>query len=91
MNLSENRKKLTKQGALTPWRQRREGLVRTPKISLSRKAHSLPGDNRGKNFQEMERSRLSEAHSRAGDGRVMYLSRHGKESSERKIPTNYRR
>ena len=89
---SGHRKKSTERGALTLWRRRREGLVRTRKEidgSSSRGTHSL--ETAGGTCQDIERNRLREGHSLPEDGREMDLSRHGKKSTKQGSLTPWRR
>ena len=81
-DLSEHRKQLTNQGALTSWRQQRERLVRTWKeTDQPRHTHILETASGGY-CQDTERNRLSEAHSPTGDSRGRDLSGHGKNPTD---------
>ena len=74
--------KPAKQGALTPWRQRREGLVRTRKEpDRPRHTHILETAEGGP-CQDRERNRPVEAHSQTGNGRGRVLVRTRKETDQ---------
>ena len=65
---SGHRKKATKQGALTLWRQQREGQVRTQtwkESNQARGAHILETAEGGTS-QDMERKQPSKGHSHSG-------------------------
>ena len=47
---SGHRNKLTDQGALTAWRQQREGLGQDTETNRLTKAHSHPGEGRGRDL-----------------------------------------
>ena len=67
-DLSGHPRKPTDRGALTSWRRQREELVRTRKeTDQLRHTHSLE-TTEGGTCQEMQGNRLTEAHSRPGDG-----------------------
>ena len=77
-DLSEHGKNATEQGALTAWRQQREGFVRTGKEKdRARRTHYLETADGG-TCQDTERNRPSKAHSQTGDGRGTDLSGHRK-------------
>ena len=77
-DLSELIKKSIEQGALTSWKRRREGAVRTRKeTARARRTHFLETAEGG-TYQDTERNRPSEAHSLSGDSRGKDLSGHGK-------------
>ena len=82
-DLSGYGKKKTKQGALTLWRQQREGLVRTGKEKdRARGTHILEISERG-TCQYTERNQPSEVHSQTGDSRGRGFSGDGKKPTER--------
>ena len=66
---SGHRKKATGQGALTPWRQQREGQVRTWKESNQARGTYKLEIAEGWTSQDMERKQPSEGHSLPGDSR----------------------
>jgi hypothetical protein len=81
----------TEQGALTNWRQHREGQVRTWKESdRARRTHELETTSGGTS-QDMERIRPSEAHSHPGDGIGRDKSGHRKNPTKRGSLTLWRR
>ena len=81
-DLSGHARKLTDRGALTFWRQQREGLVRTCKeTDRSRHTHSLEMADEG-TCQDMQGNRPTEVHSQTGDSRARDLSGHGKKAAE---------
>ena len=87
MDLSGQRKKLTKQGALTTWRRQREEFVRTLKeIDRARGTHVLETADNG-TCQDTEGNRPSKGHSLPGDGRGRDLSGHRKEPTQRRVLT----
>ena len=89
-DLSGHGKKLTERGALTSWRQQREGLVRTEKETDSaRRTHNLETVDEG-TCQNTERNRLSKGNSRPGDSRGRNLSRHEKKSNKQAALTSWR-
>ena len=76
--MSGHKKKQTKRGTLTNWRQQRERLVRIwKKIDYPRCTHSLEMAEGG-TCQDMERNKPSKAHSLPEDSRGRELSGHGK-------------
>ena len=78
----------TEQGALTFWRRQKEELVRTrQEIHRARHAHFLE-TAKGETCQDTERNRLSQVHSRPGDGRRRDLSGHRKKLTEQGTLTN---
>jgi hypothetical protein len=82
-NLSGHGKKYTEEGALTSWRQQRDGLVRTQKeIDQARCTYLLETEGGG-TCQDTERNRLSLAHSRSRDRKGRDLSGHGNKPTER--------
>ena len=89
-DLSEQGKKPTKGGPLTPWRRQREGIVRSRKeTDQARHTHKLKTAEGG-TCQDMERNRSSKAHSRSGDSRGRDLSGHGKKPTKQGTLTNWR-
>ena len=89
--MSGHRKKLTDRGALTSWRWKREGIVRTQKeIDRPRRTHILETAEGG-TCQDTERNRPIEAHLHPGDGRGRDLLGHGKKSTDRGVLTSWRR
>ena len=89
-DLSGHRKKLAKQGTLTPWRRQREGLVRSQEeIGQVRHTHFLETAAE-ETCQDRERNWPSGAHSQTGDGRGRDLSGHRKKSTERGTLTSWR-
>ena len=88
---SGHRKKPTEPGALTSWRQHREGLVRTQKeTDRPRRTHQLETASGGTR-QDTERSRPSQAHSPPGDGIGRDSSGHRKRLTDRGALTSWRR
>ena len=82
-DLSEDGKKPTDRGALTNWRQHREGLVRTRKeTDQPRHTHFLETASGG-TCQDTGKNQPSEAHSHPGDGIGRDLSGHGKKPTDR--------
>ena len=82
--------KPTDRGALTSWRQQREGLVRTRKeADRPRRTHKLETAEGG-TCQDMERNRPTEAHSHPGDGRRRDLSGHEKKPTDQGALTPWR-
>ena len=89
-DLSGHRKKSTDRGALTPWKQHREGPVRTrTEIDRPRRTHQLETAE-GVTCQDTERNRPTEAHSLPADGRQRDLSGHRKKSTDRGALTFWR-
>jgi hypothetical protein len=75
-------KEASEQGALTNWRARRDGLVRTWKASKrARGTHCLESAE-GWTSQDMESKRAREGHSLTGESRGMDQSEHGKRARE---------
>ena len=90
-NLSGDVKKPTERGALTSWRRRMEGLVRTRKeIDRARHTHFLEAAEGGI-CQDMERNRPTEAYSPTEGSRGRDLSGHRRKSTERGSLTSWRR
>ena len=87
-DLSRYGKKKTKQGALTLWRQQREGLVRTGKEKDRARGTHILEMVEGWTCQDMEGNRLTEAHSPPGNGRGRDLSGYGKKLTGRGTLTN---
>ena len=88
---SGHRKNPTERGALTLWRQHREGQVRTWKESdRARGTHFLDTASGGTS-QDTERIRQSEGHSLPGDGIERDKSGQGKNPTERGELTSWRR
>jgi hypothetical protein len=88
--MSGHRKNPTKRGALTIWRPRREGQVKTWKESdRARRTHELETVSGGTS-QDTERIRLRKVHSRTGDRIGRDKSGHGKNPTERGTLTLWR-
>ena len=89
-DLSGHGRKPTEQGALTTWRQQREGHVRARKeTDRARHTHFLETADGG-TCQDTERNRPSEAHSRPGEGRGRGSLGHEKKPTEQGTLTNWR-
>jgi hypothetical protein len=89
--LSGQGKKQTERGALTLWRQQREGLVRTRKeTDQARGTHVLETAERA-TCQDTKRNYPNEGHSLPGDGRARDLSGHEKKPTDRGALTSWRR
>ena len=89
-DLSGDGKKPTDRGTLTSWRQNREGQVRTQKkTNRAKYTHFLEKVERG-TCQDMERNRLTEAHSHPGDGIGRDLSGHRKKPTDQGALTSWR-
>ena len=90
-DLSGHARNLTDRGALTSWRQQREGLVRTRKESdRSRRTHFLETAEGG-TCQDTQGIRPTEVHSLPGDGRGRDLSGHARNQTDRGALTYWRR
>ena len=89
--LSGHRNKPTDQGALTDWRQQREGLVRTWKeIDRPRRTYLLePAE--GGTCQDTGKNRPTKVHSLSGYGRGRDLSGHGNKRTNQGALTFWRR
>ena len=94
--LSVHGQKPTDRGALTPWRQQMEGLVRTRKeTDQARATHELETAEGG-TFQDKERSRPSEGHLLPGEYKDESRSGHVKnarmqqEGNNQNQPMEYR-
>ena len=90
-DLSGHRKKLTERGALTNWRRRREGLVKTQKETDRPRCTDFLETADGGTCQDIKRNRPSEAHSLPGDGMGRDLSGDRKKSTDRGALTSWRR
>ena len=90
-NLSGDRKKPTKRGALTVWKRQRKGLVRTRKETDQAMRTHILETAEGVTRQDTERNRPSNAHSHPGDGRGSDSSGHGKKPTEQCVLTPWRR
>ena len=81
--MSGHGQKPTDREGHTPWRRQREGPVRTWNATGgARGTHSLETAEGGI-YQDTERNRLIEGHSRSGDGSQRDLSEHGKKPIRR--------
>ena len=70
-DLSGHGKKPAEKGTFTNWRRQREGLVRTQRETVRAGCTHVLETAEVETSQDMERNRLSEAHSLSGDGRLV--------------------